>query len=448
MAASAPIGYLRANRVCALWGAMVESPNMVQLPVERLCPGLFVAALDRPWVETPFPFQGFRVAEPSDVEALQGWCRYCYVDRERSEASVLATALDGLASDAGAAPRAAGVRRRTEATLFAPVPHPDRDDFSAQVRAAARVRSEVRDAITDALAQLEDGGAVDVDRARTSVGAMVRSLRDDPSPLLWLTSLRGHEPYAVTHGINAAALALAFGAHLEMDDAALHALGLGTLLMDVGKVDIPQAVLDNREPLSATERAFVKRHVRTGCERLERDGLDAAALEIVRLHHERVDGSGYPAGLSGADIPRPALIAGIVDTYDAMMSWRPYRYAHRPELALQTMLERAPRTFGRALVEEFIRCVGTFPAGSLVELDNGAIGIVVGSRPGAGLWPTVLMLRTPGGRPFEKRLLLNMQLADRAGDDMAARYIRRSLNESEADVDVAEVVAGEFGLAA
>lgn len=427
---------------------MSVDPNMVQLPVERLCPGLFVAALDRPWVDTPFPFQGFRVTHLSDVEALQAWCRYCYVDRERSEATVLATALEGAEAETGVAEDDAGVPPRAEPTLFAPVPHPDRDDFAGQVRAAARVRAEVRDALEDALAQLENGDAVDVGRARTAVEAMVRSAIEDPSPLLWLTSLRGHEPYAVTHGINAAALALAFGAHLEMDEAALRALGLGTLLMDVGKVAIPRAVLDNREPLSATEWAFVKRHVRAGCERLDRDGLEPAVVEIVRRHHERVDGSGYPAGLSGADIPRPALIAGIVDTYDAMMSWRPYRYAHRPELALQTMLERAPRTFGRALVEEFIRCVGTFPAGSLVELDNGALGIVVGSRPGAGLWPTVLMLRTPAGRPFEKRLLLNMRLADRAGDDMAARYIRRSLNESEADIDVAELVAGEFGLAA
>ncbi|MFW5970401.1 MAG: hypothetical protein ACOCP9_07150, partial [Halofilum sp. (in: g-proteobacteria)] len=103
-------------------------------------------------------------------------------------------------------------------------------------------------------------------------------------------------------------------------------------------------------------------------------------------------------------------------------------------------------TFGGRLVQEFIRCVGIYPAGSLVELDNGAAGVVLGSRPDARIQPTVLLVRTPDGAHYRKRVVLNLAAEAENDGPAPARHIGRALNPSEEEIDVAGIVAIEFGL--
>jgi hypothetical protein len=136
----------------------------------------------------------------------------------------------------------------------------------------------------------------------------------------------------------------------------------------------------------------------------------------------------------------------LANAYDSLTSERPYRAAMAADKALQQLYNGAGGTFGDRLVQEFIRCVGIYPAGSLVELDNGAAGVVLGSRPDARIQPTVLLVRTPDGEYYRKRVVLN--LAAEAGSEgpAPARHIRRALNPSEEDIDVAGIVAIEFGL--
>jgi len=138
---------------------------------------------------------------------------------------------------------------------------------------------------------------------------------------------------------------------------------------------------------------------------------------------------------------------GLVDSYDAMTSERPYREAMTPEKALQTLYSEADQHFTVELVQEFIRCLGIFPAGSVVELDNGAHGVVVGSKPGSGLWPTILMVRNPDGDRYRKRLLLNLAAEAKRARDGKGRHIKRAVEPSSSGIDVARIVQEEFGLA-
>jgi len=148
----------------------------------------------------------------------------------------------------------------------------------------------------------------------------------------------------------------------------------------------------------------------------------------------------------GETIPRHALIMGLVDSYDAMTSDRPYREAMSPEKALQELYSQADQEFTVELVQDFIRCIGIFPAGSVVELDNGAHGVVVGSKPGSGLWPTILMVRNPDGDLYRKRLLLNLAAEARRVRDGKGRHIRRAVEPSASGIDVSRIVQQEFGL--
>ena len=418
---------------------------------DHLRPGLYVNALDRPWVETPFAFQGFRIAGDDEIETLRAYCKYVFVDLARSEPSAAETVM-AAGRRRPLRPEQLGSRtaravadqplppelRECCGSLFEPVAHPDRSRFARLVQTASEARDQSSEAVHEALACLHRQRAVNISRAARAVEGMQRLMREDTSPALWLARLRRHDHYLADHSANACALALAFGAYLGMDDKALQSLGLGTLLMDVGMARVPRELLTRERALTATERAVVRKHVALGCARLSRDGLPAEALAIVGQHHERLDGRGYPGRLDGERIPRQALIAGLADSYDAMTTDRPYRASLRPDQALQSLYRDADTTFGTELVEAFIRCLGPWPAGSLVELDDGAVAAVVGSRAGAGPWPTVLLLRQPTGEPCHRRRLLNLS----AG----GRHIQRALEPGEAGIDVGRVVAAEFGL--
>jgi HD-GYP domain-containing protein (c-di-GMP phosphodiesterase class II) len=222
-------------------------------------------------------------------------------------------------------------------------------------------------------------------------------------------------------------------------------LGTGALLHDVGKTRTPEGILNKPGPLDPREYEIMKRHAEDGYQLLASGGgTSREVLEIVRLHHERVPGTGYPFGLKGDDIPLTVRIVAIVDTYDAMTSDRAYRDAIAADDALNQLYRYEHESFGADLVEAFIRCLGIFPVGSVVELDNGAVGIVVKTRPNARLQPTLRMVRTPDGEPYAKRLLVNLAEASPVDEPNPASRIARALTPASADIDIAAIVTAEI----
>lgn len=440
---------------------MATAPaHSVAVGVDHVRPGLYVRALDRPWVETPFVFQGFQIVGDAEIEALRTYCNYVYIDLGRSDPAAAEQVLaagdsartgavgDGADSAANSEVMAAAPAREVpDSPLFVGRPYPERELFRPRIHLAATHRMELRRTIADALERIQKGRAIDADGARRAVKRLARLVADDPTASLWLTRMQAHDDYTSTHAVNTCVLALAFGHYLGVEGDDLEDLGLGTLLMDVGRITVPRGVLAKQRELSATEWAFVKRHVTEGVRLLGRSDLSRGALDVVKMHHERIRGHGYPRGLQGDRIPWTALIAGLADSYDAMLRRRPHRAAFEPDAALKVLYDQADATFGRDLVESFIRYLGAYPVGTLVELDNRAIGIVVGNRPGAGLWPTVLLVRNADRRPFAKRLLLNLAAANESGNQrVPARSVRCTLTPRQANVAVGRVVATEFGL--
>lgn len=442
--------------------AMASESDKTPVPVDLLRAGLYVTELDRPWIETPFLFQGFRIEGDAELEQLRAHCRFVYVDVDRSDAD----AVDAMWRDsvrhgtrtpretAETAPVAvsrpsARARRASVGMLRGGDVYPDRDRFGILVQAAAAARAQSLHEVRAALGRVQAGRAVDVAALRAAADELADIVVEDASAALWLTCLKSHHEYTAVHSVNVAVLALALGAHLGLERQPLAHLGLGALLHDVGKIRVPGAVLDKEGPLTPEEAAAVRRHPQEGHDLVAAGGgVASAVLEIIRLHHERVGGHGYPLGLAGDRIPRHVRIAGLCDAYDAMTTARPHSAALPPDKALQTLYREAPGDFGVDLVQEFIRCLGIFPVGSVVALDNDAVGVVVAAPPGAGLWPTVLLVRAPDGTAFDKRLLVNLGAARASSDEMGGRRIKRALEPAAAGVDVGGIAAREFGLEA
>ncbi|PWG60903.1 HD-GYP domain-containing protein [Spiribacter halobius] len=418
-----------------------------QVAVGDLMPGLYVVALDRPWLGTPFLFQGFSIEGEPELRELRRLCRHVFIDEARSRGDALrqldageSSATPGDANeDAPSSPDRGDV-----AAAFGIAAYPEFQRFWPLVRVARDARDRGRRVVDRILEDARLGHSIDADAARSVVRELVTVISENASASLWLTNLRQRDEYTANHCLNVCVLAIAFGRHLGLGRDELEALGLGGLLHDVGKMRTPEAILKKPGVLSKAEREIIRRHPDEGVELLSREGgMPKAVLEMVRLHHERVNGKGYPLGLTGDVIPRPVLVVGICDVYDAMTSDRAYQEGIPPDRVLRLLFERADQDFGQELTEAFIRCLGIYPAGSLVELDDGSLAVVVSASPEARLHPVVMLVRHPDGRLYDRRVMLN--LAELARDNTReTRNIRHVVNPGAHDIDVAAVLAADI----
>ena len=424
---------------------MAASERLRRVDTGDLHTGLYVVEPDRPWTEIPTLFQGFEITEQAEIDLLRTHCDYVYVDPERSE-------RDALGQAAGPAPGAdvpTGGPGTDTGAAFGRSRHPDPARFARLVRAAYNSRSQTRHFVEAVLNEVTEGRAPDAEQGNAVVSGLVRSVGENPAAALWLTNLDERDAPTSVHSVNVCIMALTFGIHLGLPREELQHVGLGALLHDVGKMCMPSEILNKPEALTDAEWQIARRHPEDGHEILkEKGGFAPEVLAIVRDHHERLDGSGYPRGRSGVDLALLVRLVALANTYDALTSERPYRSAMPADQALQRLYNEADATFGAPLVQEFIRCVGIYPVGSLVELDNGAAGVVLGSRPDARIQPTVLLVRTPDGEIYRKRVVLNLAAeAETAADGATpARHIRCALDPGSEGIDVAGIVAIEFGL--
>lgn len=417
---------------------MTDVRYLTRVPVSALCPGLYVAELDRPWTDLPLMFQGFEIRTDDELAILRQYCDHVYVEEARSRASAYAALEESSAEDADAPDIGASLGSGR---------YPDSSRFAERVSDAAANRSEATAFFQRALDDIRLGRSVNTREARAVVGDIASQVSGNASATMWLTNLGSKHEQLSAHAVNVCVLALAFGMHLGLERDRLERIGLGALLHDVGKVNLPAELLTRAGPLSAEEWEAVRRHPTDGYEAARSAGdLPGEVLDIVRMHHERIDGTGYPGGLAGKAVPAHVRIVAIANAYDALTSDRPYRNARPADEVLQQFYNEAADTYGARLVQEFIRCVGIFPVGSLVELDNGALGVVVGSSPETRLRPAVLLVRTPQGEYYDKRLLMNLAAEAGADDRAPARRIRKVVDPSQYDIDIAAIVAFEFGV--
>ncbi|MBB3141804.1 HD-GYP domain-containing protein [Halomonas organivorans] len=353
--------------------------RLVEVPVSLLENGMYIAALDRPWMVPPHLLKRGK----SDLRRLRSYCRSVYVDPQRSQPQVQAilSALQMPPDPAEFTPFPPQERRRSAIASDDPreVQHAEQLYFKTQRTLLRLMRDEHDWYRRQPTLQRE-------------IGRLIASLEVVPDTLVWLTRLKHRVAYRMEHGLNVAILAMAFGQHLGYERSRLEELGLAGLLHDVGKMRLDQAVLDKPGPLSEEEFQHVQGHVLHGFAMLEHDPHLPTAVKIAcRDYHERLDGSGYPHGKPGRDIDETARILAIVDTYDAITSDRVYSPARPATEALGILYQGRRCHFDGRLVDHFIDWIGLYPLGSLVELNNGMVGIVVAQVPDQPLRPRVLV---------------------------------------------------------
>lgn len=247
-----------------------------------------------------------------------------------------------------------------------------------ELRRIPLLRKESVKAVRDLMADVRVGLQVDIQRVEPVIEKMMMSVMRHSDALIPLLRLKDHSQYSFEHSVSVAALSLAFGKTLGFDRDTLHQMALGALLHDIGKARIPESILEKPGGLNEYETAQMQLHVAEGRDVLASlPGISQVALECAAFHHERFDGSGYPYGLKGEQIPIHAQVVAIVDCYDAMTSVRCYKNPLEPTEALRSLFGLANRHFREDMLMLFIRTVGIYPVGSLVRLDNGYLAIVL-----------------------------------------------------------------------
>ncbi len=414
--------------------------------------GMYVSELDRPWSETAFLFQGFPISTDDELTQLRACCDYVYIDLRQSKLWVAeqpkAVRRDYESSWLAYTPpdetdtgnhRFATERLNIEPAMR-PHPAPDTATLAVNVEAVRRVHSKAHEYVGQMLADARLGQSLDVAAARTVVHEMVDAIVADENALVWLTQLKSRDEYTTLHSINVCILALLFGRHLGYDVEQLNEIGHGALLHDIGKMKVPLAILNKPTAPTAEELALLKQHPSLGYELLkESKSISPAALDIVYSHHERVDGSGYPRGLQGDQIGEYALLVSVVDVYDAITSDRVYHLGISPHEALNLMYQWAHKSFPSHLLEEFIKCLGIYPIGSIVELNTGEVGVVMTVNRRHHLRPIITLVLDTEKHPYPTHKLINLELY---GGGPTPVNIRKILESNAYGVDVRSIIMG------
>jgi len=416
-----------------------------KIHVSELQIGMYVSRLDRPWLETRFLFQGFRVSNEQDIQDLREYCNYVFVDPERemladeplqtdAPQSARNVSLKVIRADSGhqAAANDGNVPedalRRVLKDKDGEQARPERykvtTPIEEEIQVAREVHGKTLDVVSNILDDIRSGKRVSIKSVRQSVSGMISSILRNPDAFLWLTRLKNKDAYAYAHCVDASSLAVAFGRHLGFSRPDLENLAVGTLMFDIGKLQLPDSLLKKPGRLTDKEYALIRRHVEFGVQLVrEMKGVNAEILSIVLNHHERHDGSGYPRGVAGSDIPVNGRIAAVVDCYDAITSERAYSKAVSTYEAIRMIYEWRDKDFQADMVEQFIQCIGLYPTGTLVELSTGEVGIVLAQNRVRRLRPKLMLVLDKDKVAYEinPTLDLIMEPVDDAGNPVEIR---------------------------
>ena len=420
--------------------------QIIEIPVQALRKGLYVSRLDRPWIESPFLFQGFEVENDADLAQLRELCKTVYVEVNAAEAAELDSSTRHERQPGAPGPVAQPAPdplHPLSGDLLARVnlvPLKDSTPLKDELSKAKSIYGEARRTMTKMFDRLRRGGGLDIQLMEGVVDTMVDSIFRNREAMSWLARMKSKDDYLYSHSLAVSVWALALGRHLGLERDTLRSLGMGAMVLDIGKMQLPTSLLQKAGKPDAGEWASLQEHVAKGVAILEADPqADAFMKSMVLTHHERLDGSGYPNQLRGDAIPLAGRIAGIVDAYDAMTSDRHYAKARSTYDAVRELKRLEKQWFQPELVELFIQAVGVFPAGTLVELNSGEVAVVIAQNRFRRLRPEVMLILDADKKIRADFSLVDLQMHVEKNDrGNAALWITQGLEPGAYGVDPAE----------
>lgn len=353
---------------------LATSNILTQIDVKDLQIGMYVSQLDRPWLETDFLFQGFELMTQDDIDEVRKKCKFVFIDIEKQSRSV-------------------------RINFNRPVEKEDtwephrRSSFGNEIDKTKEVYQKTSSLVKSFMDAASLGRGLNVELAKKAVAECVECVLNSPDAILWMTQLKKRDEYTAQHSMNVCLLAILLARQLNFSVEKMNQVGLCGMMHDMGKMLVPLEVLNKPGKLEPHELDKMKKHPEYGRNLLIKSkDMYGGAIDVAYSHHERMDGKGYPRGLTAEHLTEETRMITIVDMYDAMTSDRVYQKGRTHRDAIDDMLKLRGSYLDPGYLIKFIEALGLYPAGSLVEMSNGEVGVVVEVDPAHQLKPKVLLL--------------------------------------------------------
>ncbi|UJF22371.1 HD-GYP domain-containing protein [Shewanella sp. OMA3-2] len=390
----------------------IESSNIIKIPVAKLNLGMFVTAIDHNSGTVAIANAGQIKSREAVIKLVQNNIKHVWVDIDRSSDSCGLKKPEKQEVAAKPMAKKANVSRETQ-----------------QVQ-AKKILEEAKNLIKKVLSETFDGKAVEVAPFEAVADKMIESVMDDADAFKCISALRSKDAYLLEHSINVAFLLVTFGKHLKLDVDMLRQMAVGGILHDIGKVKVDNEILHKPGKLTPEEFEHMKLHQVYAVEIMEdTKGLSQISKDVCLMHHEKLDGRGYPKGLKGDALPVHGRMSCIVDIFDALTAARCYKEAMSPAAAFKILISLTPFHLDQSLVYEFIRCIGVYPVGSLVQLSDERVGIVWEAKDRDALHPIVKCFYSLRYKRYTDVTMVDLRKSD--------LNIERGISPSALDVDPA-----------
>lgn len=374
-----------------------------KIAITELKTGMYIDELCGSWMDHPFWKTAFKLKDPNDLVSLQhSAIKDVWIDTAKGldvAPQVPHRVKEGTNSYADQSLKHAAT---DVSKIHVSVP------LELELARAEQIRNEGRHAIMSMFAEVRMGKALPMDEMVILVDKINDSVMRNHSALLSLVKLKNKDDYTYLHSVAVCALMIALGKQMGIEEKQLKLLGLAGLLHDVGKIAMPEAILNKPGRLTDDEFALIKTHPVRGWEILkESPSMNALVQDVCLHHHERVDGAGYPDQLSGPALTLAARMGAICDVYDAITSDRCYKAGWPPAEAIRKMVEWQNGHFDATIFQAFVRTIGIYPVGTLLKLKSGRLAVVTDQSEKNLLKPIVKVFFS-----IRSNTLIKMELVD------------------------------------
>lgn len=343
-----------------------------KIQAEEVRLGMYIHEIRGNWLEHPFWRTSFKLDNEKDLDKLLG-CSFDEIWIDTTKGLDVVESEEIIASSVNTSAKKS-IKKTSRLLKKKPAPI----SLAEELDSAKKIHTSAKKIVKTMFNEVRMGNAFEIEDASALVEEVNQSLERNPNALLSLVRLKNADEYTYLHSVAVCMLMVALAKQLRLDEDQIRQAGIAGLLHDVGKMAVPNEVLNKAGKLTDEEFNVIKQHPQRGWEILKSCyQVSDIALDVCLHHHERIDGRGYPEKLSGDALTLFARMGAVCDVYDAISSDRCYKKAWGPAESIHKMASWQAGHFDETVFHAFVKTIGIFPNGSLLKLKSGRLGVVI-----------------------------------------------------------------------